>query len=107
MAPEDFEFRTINITPSSMTKRKRFAAKRAEELTAIQSEGWEIIGIEPERLFRRGDKVTVKRPARPSPGVPLGDSGSWWSQLDPKQQAAYGLTVLAAVILVLGIASML
>lgn len=33
----------------------------------LQSEGWEIVDIEPERIFRRGDKVTVRRTATARP----------------------------------------
>lgn len=57
----DYEYSTITITPASMTRRSRFAKKRAEELASIERGGWEIVDIEPERIFRRGDKVTVKR----------------------------------------------
>lgn len=61
MNVSDCEFATIVITPASMTKRRRFATKRAEELAKIEQDGWQIVDIEPERIFRRGDKVTVKR----------------------------------------------
>jgi hypothetical protein len=61
MNVSDYEYATIVITPASMTSRKRFAKKRAEELAKIDADGWQIVEIEPERLFRRGDKVTVKR----------------------------------------------
>ena len=57
----DYEYSTIVVTPASMAKRNRFAKKRAEELAAIERDGWEIVDIEPERFLRRGDKVTVKR----------------------------------------------
>lgn len=67
MTPENLEFRTVTVTPASMTRRKRFARKRAEQLAVLKSEGWEIVDIEPERIFRRGDKVTVQRPATPVP----------------------------------------
>jgi hypothetical protein len=66
----DYEFSTVTITPASMTKRPRFAKKRAEELAAIEKDGWEIVDIEPERFLRRGDKVTVKR-RRTQLGQPL------------------------------------
>lgn len=61
MTPEQYEFKTVRITPASATKRKKFARKRAKELADLQSEGWEIVDIEPERLLRPGDKVTVRR----------------------------------------------
>lgn len=67
MTPENFEFRTVRVTPASATRRRRHARRRAEELAAIQSDGWEIIDTEPERIFRRGDKITVRRPADPPP----------------------------------------
>lgn len=60
------EFRTIRITPASAAKRGRLARRRNAELEQIRADGWTIVDIEPERIFRPGDKVTVSRAARPT-----------------------------------------
>lgn len=105
MAPE--EFRTIRITPASMTGRTRFARRREAELAEIHAGGWEIVHVEPERIFRRGDKVTVKRAARTDAASPLEHvSGSWWGSLDKRGKAATLLGALAVLVLVLGVAEM-
>lgn len=64
MTPDQFQ--TFRITPASATSRKSLARKRAQELAKIRAEGWEIVAVEPERFLRRGDKVTVSRPAQQS-----------------------------------------
>ena len=66
MTPENFEFQTVRVTPASATRRRRHAKRRSEELSAIQADGWEIVDTEPERIFRRGDKITVRRPVAPA-----------------------------------------
>jgi hypothetical protein len=105
MTPE--EFRTIRITPASMTRRSRFARKREAELAEIHADGWEIVHVESERIFRRGDKVTVKRPTRIDSASPLEHaSGSWWDSLDQRGKAAALVGALALLVLVLGVAEM-
>lgn len=91
MTPENFEFRTVRVTPASATRRRRHARRRAEELAAIQSDGWEIIDTEPERIFRRGDKITVRRPAGPTEPGPVGRAES------PPMSRAWVLTVGAVI----------
>jgi hypothetical protein len=105
MTPE--EFRTVRITPASATKRKRFARKRSEELAAIQADGWEIVDIEPERLLRPGDKVTVKRPGSAKPAFEPVTGRSWWLSLDQRGKAAVGLGLIAVIVLIAGIGTML
>jgi hypothetical protein len=105
MTPENVEFQTIRITPASMTRRKKYARRREQELAQIDADGWEIVDIESERIFRAGDKVTVRRAAAPSePAMP---GPSWWGSLDDKQRVAVGLMAVAVVVLIAGIASML
>lgn len=102
------EYATITVTPASMTRRKRFARKRAAELERIEREGWEIVGIEPERIFRRGDKITVKRPRSQNPDVVaelkvpadtrLGRASQWWDALSQSQQIGVGLVAIALLV---------
>lgn len=102
MNVSDYEYATMTITPASMTKRKRFANKRSVELSQIEQEGWEVVDIEPERIFRRGDKVTVKRPRQePNPeplNVRSGGIMGWWDSLTTNAQIGFGLIALAVVV---------
>jgi hypothetical protein len=99
-----FEYATKTITPASMTKRKRFARKRAAELGDIERQGWEIVSTEPERIFRRGDKITVRR-ARTTEAPtlstePLQGPGimGWWEGLSQRQQIGVGMAAIAILI---------
>lgn len=104
----DYEYSTVVITPASMTRRKRFARKRTEELAAIERDGWEIVDIEPERIFRRGDKVTVKRarsfepdlvdPVVAPAGTRAGRFVQWWDGLTTNQQIGVGLVAIAILV---------
>jgi hypothetical protein len=104
----DYEYATITITPASMTRRARFARKRAAELAEIEQDGWEVVSTEPERIFRRGDKITVKRPKRtglepavspPAAGGMLG----WWDSLDTNRRIGYGMIAIAVVVSLLAL----
>jgi len=107
MDVSDYEYATITITPASMTKRKRFAQKRAAQLAKIERDGWQIVDTEPERFLRPGDKVTVKREKRQASDAPLvrRESGilGWWDSLDSTAQIGYGLGALAIVVSVIAL----
>lgn len=98
MTPEN-EFQTIRITPASATRRKRFARKRAAQLAAIEADGWEVVDIEPERLLRPGDKVTVRRPAKPAPPMDR--------KREPEALSGTAMLVIAGVIAALVLAVVL
>jgi hypothetical protein len=107
MAPE--EFRTIRITPASATKRKRFAQKREAELAQLHSDGWEIVDVEPERILRSGDKVTVRRErtvAEPEQADDIG-LGSWWGSLDSRGRASVLVVLFAVLVLIFGVSGIL
>lgn len=107
MNVSDYEYATMTITPASMTKRKRFAEKRSVELSRIEKEGWEVVDIEPERIFRRGDKVTVKRPRTAETlehsSADSGGFSGWWDSLTTNAQIGFGLIALAVVVSVLAL----
>jgi hypothetical protein len=107
MTPD--EFRTIRITPASATKRKRFARKREAELAQLHADGWEIVDVEPERILRPGDKVTVRRERAAAEPVQTEDigRGSWWESLGSRGRAAALVVLFAVLVLIFGVSGML
>jgi hypothetical protein len=103
-----YEYATIPVTPASATRNRRLARKRAAELEDIERQGWEIVSTEPERIFRRGDKITVRRAKTESPelveavtrraGTLWGRFVEWWDGLSQSQQIGVGLAAIAVLV---------